>query len=302
MIADVFDGQSFSAYGYVRGNPLALTDPGGFEPERLPIMPIAGREWTVPSGEIVVDLLYPPREGQQQKTLPPFDGATTIGAVVQPVDVSPTGPGAGQTSSEGIGSFFEGLLMGGLANNDSVSATIGGIVGGLIPGVGLVADIRDFGAAVGHVASGKEGAWLELGASVIGFVPGGDIAKSVAKGITKGTTKGAAKVASEAVQEAAKVARGSTIAAADTVSNAQKAVKGVQATPRGPPAKRPGTRGHDDHCADVEGGGNRQAIKLARPGEKVVSEGAIRGHTGINRRADNQIVGTNNRTRLVVES
>ena len=36
---------------------------------------------------------------------------------------------------------FEGLLMGSLANNDSISATIGGIVGGLIPSVGLATEI-----------------------------------------------------------------------------------------------------------------------------------------------------------------
>ena len=232
LIADVFDGQSFSAYGYVRNNPLALVDPSGFQAES----PESDIYWDSELGTwgLVQYIHQDPPEPQEDDFVIP-NHAANIGAYVPPVDVNTTGNGGGQTSSEGIGSFFEGLLMGGLANNDSVSATIGGIVGGLIPGVGLVADIRDLGAAIGHVASGKEGAWLELGASVIGFVPGGDIAKSVAKGITKGTTKGAAKVASEAVQEAAKVAKGSTVAAADTVSNAQKAVKGVQATPRGPP-------------------------------------------------------------------
>ena len=236
VIASVFDGQSLSPYSYVRNNQLALVDPSGFDAEPPPILPIMEREWTAANGEIIVDLLYPPREGQQQKLLPPLDGATTIGAVVPPVDVSPTGNGGGQTSAEGVSSFFQGLLMGSLADNDSISATIGGIVGGLIPGVGLAADIRDLGAAVKHVAEGKQGAWLELGASVIGFVPGGDIAKSIAKGATKATTKGAAKVASEAVQEIGKVAKGSTAAAADAASGAQKAVKGAQVSPRGPPA------------------------------------------------------------------
>jgi hypothetical protein len=154
------------------------------------------------------------------------------------VDIGTTGPGAPPTpspSSEGIGSFFEGLVFGGLSDNDSWSATAGSVLGGLIPGVGLAADIRDLSAAIGHVASGKDGAWLELGASIIGFVPGGDIAKGIAKGVTKATTKGAAKVASEAVQEVAKVAKASTAKAADTVSNAQRAVKGPHATPRGPP-------------------------------------------------------------------
>jgi len=74
-----------------------------------------------------------------------------------------------------------------------------------------------------------------MGASVIGFVPGGDIAKGIAKGTTKATTKGATKIASEDVQEIGKVAKASTAAAADTASTAQKAVKGVHTTPRGPP-------------------------------------------------------------------
>lgn len=77
-------------------------------------------------------------------------------------------------------------------------------------------------------------------------------------------------------------------------------------TTRGPPKgngnKRPGNRGHPDHQADVKGGGKRQAEALARPGERVVMEGRIEGHPGINRRADNQVIGTDNRTRVVVES
>jgi hypothetical protein len=102
------------------------------------------------------------------------------------------------------------LVFGGLSDNDSWSATAGNIIGGLIPGVGLAADIRDFAAAVDHVANGKEGAWFEMGASIIGFVPGGDIAKGIAKGITKSTAKATAKIGTEVVQEVAKVAKAST--------------------------------------------------------------------------------------------
>jgi RHS repeat-associated protein len=67
-------------------------------------------------------------------------------------------------------------------------------------------------------------------------------------------------------------------------------------------AKRPGTRGHPDHQRDVAGGGRRQAEAAARPGETVVSEGRVQGHPGVNRRADNQVIGTDGRTRVVVES
>ena len=108
------------------------------------------------------------------------------------------------------------------STNHSWSATLGGIVGGLIPGVGLVADIRDLGAAVSHVADGKEGAWFELGASIVGFVPGGDIAKGIAKGVTKGATKTATKIGAEVADDVARVIKGSTATAADGLSGAQK--------------------------------------------------------------------------------
>jgi hypothetical protein len=67
-------------------------------------------------------------------------------------------------------------------------------------------------------------------------------------------------------------------------------------------AKRPGTRGHPDHQADVQGPGRAQAQAQARPGETVLTEQPIQGHPGINRRLDNQIVGTDGKTRLDVET
>jgi len=39
------------------------------------------------------------------------------------------------------------------------------------------------------VANGDDGAWLELGASIVVFVPGGDIAKTAVKGATKAVAK-----------------------------------------------------------------------------------------------------------------
>jgi hypothetical protein len=129
------------------------------------------------------------------------------------VDVGTTGPGAAPPASEGFGSFFEGLVAGSFAENDSWSATAGSVIGGLIPGVRLLADIRDLGAAASHVATGKEGAWLKLGMTVVGFVPGGDIAK----GVSKGTAKATAKIGNELVQEVAKVAKASTAKVVDDV-------------------------------------------------------------------------------------
>jgi len=68
---------------------------------------------------------------------------------------------------------------------------------------------------------------LELGASVVGFVPGGDIAKAAVKGATKAGAKAADNVG--------KVVKGSTAAAADGLSGAQKGAGKVNA-PRGPPS------------------------------------------------------------------
>ena len=69
-----------------------------------------------------------------------------------------------------------------------------------------------------------------------------------------------------------------------------------------PVSSRPGTRGRQDHQDDVRGPGRLQAETEARPGERVLTERRIQGHPGVNRRPDNQVVGTDGRTRLVVES
>ncbi len=99
----------------------------------------------------------------------------------------------------------------------------------------LIADIRDLGAAVSHVADGKEGAWFELGASIVGFVPGGDIAKGIAKGITKGAAKASAKIGADLAQEVVKVAKASTAKVVDDVAGLrQGAAKARKGSPRGP--------------------------------------------------------------------
>jgi RHS repeat-associated protein len=69
-----------------------------------------------------------------------------------------------------------------------------------------------------------------------------------------------------------------------------------------PGAGRPGTRGHPDHQADVRGPGRAQAEAHARPGERVATESPVVGHPGVRRNADNQVIGIDGRTRLVVES
>lgn len=66
--------------------------------------------------------------------------------------------------------------------------------------------------------------------------------------------------------------------------------------------KRPGSLGRPDHKADVHGPGKAQAEGLAKPGETVLTERPVQGHPGINRRPDNQVVGPDGKTRVVVES
>jgi RHS repeat-associated protein len=237
IIASIYDGQSLNSFSYVWNNPLSFVDPSGFTPDepndddlpRLTLHAVAKRD---ANGNVYLEYYLQDPAGSK-----PSDsfGAALAGATASTANTATTGAsGAMAKAEEGFGSFVEGLVKGNLSDNDSWSATLGSVVGGLIPGVGLVADIRDLGAAVGHIAEGKEGAWLEMGASIIGFVPGGDIAKGIAKGVTKATTKTAAKVGVELVDDAAKIVKGSTATAADGLTSAQKTA-GKANAPRGPP-------------------------------------------------------------------
>ena len=67
-------------------------------------------------------------------------------------------------------------------------------------------------------------------------------------------------------------------------------------------ATRAGTLGKADHIADVRGAGRQHARSLRREGERVLTERPLEGFPGIRRRPDNQIVGTDGRTRVVIES
>lgn len=91
----------------------------------------------------------------------------------------PQGNTAASTQSEeGVGSFVEGAIVGDFTGNESWSKVGGQTVVGLIPVVGQIADARDTVAALRDVAQGKDGAWLNLGATAVGWVPlFGDVAK-----------------------------------------------------------------------------------------------------------------------------
>ena len=93
VIADVYNGQSFGAYSYVRNNPLTLVDPTGFSEEE------ARRLWRVEeTGQlgihITFDKLPPPTP------TPPSAPSSTkptqsseVGASAPPVDTNTTGNG-----------------------------------------------------------------------------------------------------------------------------------------------------------------------------------------------------------------
>jgi len=113
-------------------------------------------------------------------------------------------------AKEGIGSFVDGMVKGDFSENDSWSKTGGQIAGGFIPIYGQIADARDTAAAIGDVWNGREGGWVNLGAAVVGWVPGfGDAAKSAIKGGRK-----LADAGSEVTEQLAK--RGDDVAEAVT--------------------------------------------------------------------------------------
>ncbi len=78
------------------------------------------------------------------------------------------------------------MVAGDFSDNNSLSATAGKILGGLNP----IADFRDIGAGIKHVAEGKDGAAFELGTAMLGTIPVvGDAGKVLARGGRKVVTE-----------------------------------------------------------------------------------------------------------------
>jgi hypothetical protein len=80
-------------------------------------------------------------------------------------------------SSEGVGSFLEGAVLGDAGDNDSWSAIAGQTVIGFVPIAGQVADVRDLLASFRGVAEGRSGAWLNVAIAGVAFIPGLDFLK-----------------------------------------------------------------------------------------------------------------------------
>jgi len=148
----------------------------------------------------------PPGDDTQQAAgfgaaAPPVDVDTTGSSSVDMPESASTAPEPGAKSEEGLWSFLKGAILGGFSDNDSWSSMAGSTVIGFIPIVGQIADIRDIAAAGVHVAEGQEGAWLELGASILGVIPGLDAAKGAAKGAIRAGKEALEGAAEEAVQK-----------------------------------------------------------------------------------------------------
>ncbi len=80
-------------------------------------------------------------------------------------------------SSEGVGSFLEGAVLGDAGDNDSWSAIAGQTVIGFVPIAGQIADVRDLLASFRGVAEGRTGAWLNVAIAGVAFIPGLDFLK-----------------------------------------------------------------------------------------------------------------------------
>lgn len=156
---------------------------------------------------------------------PPVTSSTA-----QPAE--PSQPAQPAADSEGVGSFIEGAVLGDFGDNNSWSATGGQVAVGFIPVVGQIADARDTIASVGQVLRGEEGGWLNLGASVVGWVPGfGDAAKAAIRGGSRIADAGT-EVAQGVVRQTDEVA-GRLTTTANRLGIPEADVRRIVETPRG---------------------------------------------------------------------
>ena len=72
-----------------------------------------------------------------------------------------------QRTPEFLKDIGEGIIIGDFSEKDTYGVKIGQIVGGINP----AADIRDIIANGGKVYKGEDGAWIVLGASIVGAIP-----------------------------------------------------------------------------------------------------------------------------------
>jgi hypothetical protein len=79
-------------------------------------------------------------------------------------------------------SLYDGIFKGDFSDNDSATKTAAQIGVGFIPIAGQIADARDTIASAKEIGEGKQGAWGNLGFSLVGWIPvAGDFLKSARK-------------------------------------------------------------------------------------------------------------------------
>ena len=92
-------------------------------------------------------------------------------------------------------SIYDGVIEGDFSDNSSTTKRIAQVGVGFIPILGQVADLRDTVAAARDLRNGKDGAWVNLGLALAGWVPfAGDVIKSSRKSYIKPSLGGVAKV------------------------------------------------------------------------------------------------------------
>lgn len=157
--------------------------------------------------------------------------AGALGGQAESVNATPnavsatTTPSKPEGSAEGFRSFIEGAVTGDFGKNDSWSATAGQVATGFIPFIGQVADARDTIAAIGQVARGEDGGWLSLGASIVGWVPGGDVVKGMIRGGDK-VVEGGEAIAETVARQGDDVAAAATRQADEVVPRKQIVMDG----------------------------------------------------------------------------
>jgi Na+/proline symporter len=158
-------------------------------------LPISEKVTTHPNGSIDVELFYPPREGQTQKTLPPKESAS-VGAAAPTNDVSTTGDPAGELlqdmmaaeeverREESLSQFLAGGALGvgeglvpfggfghavgdafGMSDNKAPEARVGLAVGQIVGGV--IATVGGLGGEVLGGAATVTGIGAVVGAVIV---------------------------------------------------------------------------------------------------------------------------------------
>ena len=99
----------------------------------------------------------------------------------QPAPEPESAPQSG-VDGESLGEqFLRGAVLGDYGGEATVASVAGQVLVGFTP-VGILADVRDFSAALKDLNEGKPGAGVGVVLAGIGFLPFGDIAKVLRKG------------------------------------------------------------------------------------------------------------------------